>query len=130
MSSAESAHSVVSVKEEVSADIPSFFFLQIVMTSVLTFYHSMGRYSRRQIDFFSYFSQKTRFDISCKLSPWDLFEMSNPFSKKNKKTISKCCLPAEILVQFISVVCWFCNFRSNCGLSHLHHVKMCFRDTC
>ena len=33
-------------------------------------YHSLGIFSRRQTDnTFSYFTQKTGFDISCKLSP-------------------------------------------------------------
>ena len=53
--------------------------------------------------FFSYFSQKTGFDISCKLSPQlnflhcgdNLHEMPHPVfwkKKKNNQNISKCCL--------------------------------------
>ena len=43
--------------------------------------------------YFSYFSQKTEFDISCKLSPLETICMKCQilFSGKNKKNISKCC---------------------------------------
>ena len=55
--------------------------------------------------FFSYFSHKTGFDISCKLSPMDgdnLHEMSNPVFRKIKKKKSKCCL-LKILPIVLSV---------------------------
>ena len=42
--------------------------------------------------YFSNFSQKTGFDISCKLSPHEMHEMSNPVSEKRKKISSICCL--------------------------------------
>ena len=46
--------------------------------------HSLSKLKRRQTWYFSYFSQKIGFDISCKLSPQSLF------SWKHKKNISKC----------------------------------------
>ena len=54
--------------------------------------HSMDKFSKQQTnDIFSYFSQKTGFDISCKLSPNgdNLHEISNPvfWGKKEKKYI-------------------------------------------
>ena len=44
--------------------------------------------------YFSYSSQKTGFDISCKLSPLETICMKcqNMFFGENKKNISKCCL--------------------------------------
>ena len=47
-------------------------------------------FSRRHIDWFSYFSQKTGFDISCKLSQLETICMKCQilFSGKNKKNIT------------------------------------------
>ena len=44
--------------------------------------------------YFSYFSQKIKYDISCKLSPKETICMKCQilFSGKNKKNISKCCM--------------------------------------
>ena len=46
-------------------------------------------FSRQHIDFFSYFPQKTGYDISCKLSPIETISMvyQNLFSGENKKNI-------------------------------------------
>ena len=54
-------------------------------------YQSLG-YSAdvRLVISFSYFSQKTGFDISCKLSPLNKCQIM--FSRKIKKNISVCCL--------------------------------------
>ena len=54
--------------------------------------------------YFSYFSQKTGFDISCKLSPEETICMKYQilFSGKNKKNISKCRL-LKILPRVLSV---------------------------
>ena len=42
--------------------------------NVLNLFHSMGKFSRWQIDdIFSYFSQKIGFDMSCKVSPWEKY---------------------------------------------------------
>ena len=53
---------------------------------------------------FSYFSQKTGFDISCKLSPLETIcrKYQNLFSGKNKKNISKCRL-LKLLPRMLSV---------------------------
>ena len=56
-------------------------------------YHSMGKFSRWEIDdIFLFFSQKTDFDISWKLSSnperdvsWNLLEMSKSILWKKKK---------------------------------------------
>ena len=56
-------------------------------------------------EFFSYFSQKIGFDISCKLSPMKTICMrcQSPFSeKKNKENISKC-LPLKFLPSMPSI---------------------------
>ena len=53
-------------------------------TYTINLYHSLGSFSRRQIDdIFSYFSHKTGFDISCKLSPI-FIKCQNLFSEKKK----------------------------------------------
>ena len=82
-------------------------------------YHSLGIFSRRQNDvIFLIFprkqdltfhancllSQKTGFDISCKLSPKETICMKCQilFSGKNKKNISKCRL-LKILPRVLSV---------------------------
>ena len=53
---------------------------------------------------FSYFSKKTGFDISCKLSPVETICMKcqNLFSGKTKQNILKCCL-LGILPRLLSV---------------------------
>ena len=55
-------------------------------------YYSLGKFGRRQIHdiYVSYFSQKTSFDISCKLFTQETISMKcqNLHSKKNKKNIS------------------------------------------
>ena len=63
-------------------------------------YHTTGKFSRRKIDIFSYFSQKIGFDISCKLSPEETICMKwqSQFSGKNEK-------------KFQNVVC--CNFTQH-----------------
>ena len=46
--------------------------LSLLNVNIINLYRSLGftgKFSRRQIDIFSFFSQKTGFDISCKLSP-------------------------------------------------------------
>ena len=52
----------------------------------------------------TYFSQKTGFDISCKLSPLETFCMKcqNLFSGKNKKNITKM-LSAELAKKVVKV---------------------------
>ena len=60
---------------------------------IFNLYHSVGLFSRRQIDYiFSYFSQKTAFDISYKLSLLLTICMKcqNLFSGENKKNTSMC----------------------------------------
>ena len=54
--------------------------------------------------YFSYFSQKTGFEISCKLSPVETICMKcqTLFSGKSKKNISKFCL-LEILLRVLSI---------------------------
>ena len=49
-------------------------------------------FSRRHIEIFSSFSQKTRFDISCKWSPMETICMKCQilFSRKNKKKYHQC----------------------------------------
>ena len=48
------------------------------------------KFSDDTLKYVSYFSEKTGFDISCKLSPIETFCMKCPilFSGKNKKTIN------------------------------------------
>ena len=47
------------------------------------------------LKYFSYFSQKIGFDISCKLSlGGSLHEMSNPILKKSEETV---CMKCQIL---------------------------------
>ena len=53
-------------------------------------YSAMGKFNRRQIDYV--FPQKIRFNISSKLPPDILYEMSNPIFCKIKKNISECSL--------------------------------------
>ena len=63
-------------------------------------YHSLGYFSRRRNDYiFSYFFQKTGFDISCKLSLLETIciKYQNLFSEKNKKNILKCRLLKSLL---------------------------------
>ena len=50
-----------------------------VRVKTFNLYHSVGSFSRRQIDIFSYFSKKTEFDISSQ----------NQFSGKKKKKKKK-----------------------------------------
>ena len=61
---------------------------------VFNLYHSLGIFSRQQIDdIFLIFSQKTGFDILCKLSAAEetiCMKCQILFSGKNKKNISKC----------------------------------------
>ena len=62
----------------------------------ISFYHSLCKFSRRQIHEFmisSCLPQKIGFNISCKLSQ-NLHEMSEPIFWENRKI-------------FLSVVCWF-----------------------
>ena len=66
-----------------------FRVVSIRIFSVLT-HSTLGKiFSRRYFEmFFSFFPQKTGFDISCKLSPKDisgdnLHEMSNPVFREN-----------------------------------------------
>ena len=55
--------------------------------NLLNLYYSHGQFSRQQIgDIFSYFSQKTEFEISCKLETICM-KCQILFSKKNKKNI-------------------------------------------
>ena len=71
----------------------------------LNFYHSMGRFSRRQIGDCSLIcSWKIGFDASCKLSPKETICMKRQslFSGKIKKNNSKCLLkfwPSTLNVQ-------------------------------
>ena len=57
-------------------------------------YHSLGYISRQQNRYFSYFSQKTWLDISCKLSPLETIctKCHILFCGKNMKNISAFCL--------------------------------------
>ena len=56
----------------------------------LKLYHCLGRFQQMKNWYFSYFSQKTGFDISCKLSPKETICMKCLilFSGKNMKNIS------------------------------------------
>ena len=68
-------------------------------------YHSLGWFSRQQIDnIFLIFPIKTEFDISCKLPPLETFCLKCQilFSGKNEKNISKCHL-LKILTRVLSV---------------------------
>ena len=70
----------------------------------LTLPHPGWIQQKTNLWYFSYFSQKTGFDISCKLSPVETICMKcqNLFSGKNKKNISICFL-LKILPRVLSV---------------------------
>ena len=71
----------------------------------INFYHSLWANSADdKLMMFSYFSQKTGSDISCKLSPLETICMKcqNQFSGKNKKNISICHL-LKILYRVLSI---------------------------
>ena len=43
--------------------------INLCIAMIIEHYHSLGKFSKQEIDYFSYFPQKTDFDISCKVSP-------------------------------------------------------------
>ena len=67
----------------------------LYLKSYLTYItHSLGKFSRWQIDIFLFFPENRIWHFMQIVSPEDnLHEMSNLFSGKNKKNISKCRLP-------------------------------------
>ena len=93
-----------SVRNKTGASV-IFVISKLAQSATFNLNHSLGIFSRRQIDdIFSYFSQKTGSDISCKLSPEETICMQCQilFSGKNKKNISKCRL-LKILPRVLSV---------------------------
>ena len=66
----------------------------VILLVIVNLYHYMSKFSRPQSKDFSYFSQKTGFYISCKLSPLETICMKcqNLISGENKKNISICFL--------------------------------------
>ena len=73
-----------------SADI---FCNNCTLIIVILMLSTLGKISADDIlKYFSIFFQKTRFDISCKLSPMETICMKCQitFSGKNKKSISEC----------------------------------------
>ena len=65
--------------------------------------------------YFSYFSQKTGFDISCKLSPKETICMKcqTLFSGENKKNISKCRL-LKFVPSMLSIEVFYAIFLKKC----------------
>ena len=68
------------------------------------FYHSLGIFSRRQIDIFLIFPRKWALYISCKLRD-NMHKMSHLFSGKNKKKYCKMSI-AEIFtsIDFCKII--------------------------
>ena len=64
----------------------------LILYFILNLYHSLKKFSSRQIDDMFLFPQKTGLGVSCKLSPLETICMKcqNLFSEKNKKNISIC----------------------------------------
>ena len=77
----------------------------------LDLWHTGKIFSRWQIyGIFSYFSQKTWFDISCKLSPMETISMKCQIlfsGQKIRKNISKCCL-LKLLHSMLNIKRDFC----------------------
>ena len=80
------------------------------LTDFVKHYHSLGWFSRGQIDnILSYFSQKTGFDISCKLSPLETYawNIKTCFLGKKKRKIIQV------------VICWKYYIACYMIISHI-----------